>query len=145
MVHRQKLPALATLATVLLLAAAQPSRAASARELAAARESFLALLAEREASGSIGTPIPLAPVGVNEFNRRVTRQGFRPFRTSPRVLGNFPADRAFFRQGYTLELFGQRAARRNGIAGGVFFGPSGTPITPVGPFNIFNYFQIFSY
>lgn len=47
------------------------------------------------------------------------------------------------RRAQILSIYYRRSLSRNGLAGGVIFGPDGSPITPVLPVNIFTYFPVF--
>lgn len=47
------------------------------------------------------------------------------------------------RRAQILAMYYRRSLTRGGLAGGVVFGPEGSPITPVLPINIFTYFPVF--
>jgi len=83
---------------------------------------------------------PFSKAGIDNFNRRVIRQGRRP----PPIAGPLDPSTAAFRRDYILALYRYRALRHGGTAGGVFFTPpSGTPYFPVKPLNIFTYFPVY--
>jgi len=140
----------------LILSSCQSAFAAPPSGRSAERQRFGQLVALRSRpgkSGAAGARLaarnrvsdPFSNEGVNEFNRRVLRQGRTPPPT-PEVLLISPRPAGVqqiknFREDYILSLYRFRGLRQGGYAGGVFFTPpSGTPYFPVDPVNIFDYF-----
>lgn len=64
---------------------------------------------------------------------------------APKISQNQNLSKVDFMQSWLLARFSLAAAfNANGVAGGVVFSPSGTPIAPVSPVNVYNYFPVFT-